>query len=106
MKTLLYILSFITLTACSKDNENSKSSICENNLPAVTTTGANTFGCCINGNLLIPRDGTGTFGGSDSGFITWGDPTGNNEYSEIDVKDFKSEKTASILIHIQNLHNI
>lgn len=105
MKKQILFLALIVqfLTSCSNDE---KGSSCQDSLPAITTTGANTFGCCINGNLLIPRDGTGTFGGNDEGFITWGDPTGNNLYSEIDVKDFKSDKTGSILIHIQGLHQI
>ena len=104
MKTqlLTLALSLQLFVACNNDDD--KSSVCQDNLPAITTTGANTFGCCINGNLLIPRDGTGSFGGSDSGFKTWGDPTGNNEYSEIDIKDLKSERTGSIYIHIQGLH--
>ena len=103
MKTKLLILVTMVmqlLVSCSKED----SSSCEDYLPAITTTGANTFGCCINGNLLIPRDGTGTFGGSDRGFMTWGDPTGNNQYSEIDIKDYKSEISGSIFIHIQGLN--
>lgn len=106
MKTQLLTLALCLqlFVACNKnDDDNSPtSSLCQDNLPAITTTGANTFGCCINGNLLIPRDGTGTVGGSDSGLSGWGDPTGNNQYIEIDVKDYKSTRTASILIHIQN----
>lgn len=104
MKTqlLTLALSLQLFVACS--NDDNKSSICQDYLPAITTTGANTFGCCINGNLLIPRDGTGTIGGSDSGFKTWADPTGNSQYSEIDIKDYKSTRTASIFIHIQGLH--
>lgn len=102
-KALLLILLQITIVSCNKD-ENVVSP-CEDQLPAITTNGANTFGCCINGNLLKPRDGSGTFGGADGGFLTWGDPSGNNEYDEIDIHDFKSERTGSILIHIQNVFN-
>lgn len=103
MKKQILFLALVVqfLASCSNDE---KGSSCQDSLPAVTTTGANTFGCCINGNLLIPRDGTGTFGSSDSGFTTWGDPTGNNQYSEIDIKDYKSKRTASIYIHIQGLN--
>ena len=89
------------LTACT--NDEAQGSACQANLPAITTTGANTFGCCINGNLLIPRDGSGTFGVSDDGFNTWGHPSGNNQYFEMDINDYKSDKTAKILIHIQDL---
>ena len=104
MKSQLLFLSLCLQLFIACTNEDNRGSICQDNLPAITTTGANTFGCCINGNLLIPRDGTGTFGGNDSGFKTWGDPTGNSQYSEIDIKDYKSTRTASIFIHIQGLH--
>jgi hypothetical protein len=103
MKQFLALAIMLQLfVGCS--NDDNKSSACEDTLPAITTTGANTFGCCINGKLLIPRDGTGSIGGSDKGFKTWGDPSGNNEYSEIEIKDFKSERTARLLIHIQGLN--
>jgi hypothetical protein len=102
MKTQLLTLALSLQLFVACNNDDNKSSVCQDYLPAITTTGANTFGCCINGNLLIPRDGTGTIGGSDDGLIGWGDPTGNNQYIEIDVKDYKSARTASILIHIKN----
>jgi hypothetical protein len=105
MKKQILFLALVVqfLASCSNDE---KGSSCQDSLPAITTTGANTFGCCINGNLLIPRDGTGTFGGSDRGFIAWADPTGNNQYGEIDIKDYKSDRTASLLLHIQNISQI
>ena len=101
-KLILKIIIVFTLVSCNKDEITVSS--CEDQLPAITTTGANTFGCCINGNLLKPRDGSGTFGGADGGFIAWGDSSGNNEFGELDIHDFASERTGSILIHIQNLH--
>ena len=103
MKKQILFLALVVqfLASCSNDE---KGSSCQDSLPAVTTTGANTFGCCINGNLLIPRDGTGTFGGSDNAVTIYGDPTGNQQYTEIQVKDYKSNRTASLLLHIQNLN--
>lgn len=103
-KLILKIMIAFTLVSCNK--EEITVSPCEDQLPAITTTGANTFGCCINGNLLKPRDGSGTFGGSDSGFQAWSDTSGNNEYDEIDIHDFASERTGKILIHIQNFTQI
>jgi hypothetical protein len=99
--TLTTILTFLLFISCSSDDSKSA---CEGSLPAATTTGANTFGACINGNLLIPRDGTGTFGGSDNAVSIYGDPTGNQEYTEIEVRDYKSTRTAKLLLHIQNLN--
>ena len=44
MKILIYILSFISLTACNKDDNNENQ---QDQLPPITTTGANTAGCII-----------------------------------------------------------
>jgi hypothetical protein len=98
--TILFFMTFFLLASCSKDNPTSSQ------LPLETQTGANTFGCYINGKLLIPRDGTGTIGGSDRAIHYWGDPTGSKQFNEIDFRDYKSYRTAQILIHIQNLHQI
>ena len=69
MKKQILALAVILQLFVGCSNDDNKSSACEDNLPAITTTGANTFGCCINGNLLIPRDGTGIIGGSDDAHI-------------------------------------
>lgn len=74
-------------------------------LPPITQTGENTFGCYINGKLLVPRDGTGTYLGADKGAsFLGGYPDG--AYNELDIRDYKSERTANILIHIQDLRQI
>ena len=106
MKKQVLIIAFFLqfVTGCTSDDN--KHSRCENRLPPETTTGANTFGCCVNGNLLIPRDGSGTWGGADRGFLINGDPSGNNRYAELDVVDFKSDRTASILVHIHDIVDI
>jgi hypothetical protein len=101
-KALLLILLQITTVSCTKD-ENVVSP-CEDQLPAITTTGANTFGCCINGNLLKPRDGSGTFGGSDDGASLYGGYPNSTDYYELDIRDFKSEQTGKILIHMEQVH--
>ena len=54
--------------------------------------------------MLIPRDGTGTFGSEDKGFEAFGDPTGNNGYAEFEIYDFKSQYSSKLIIHIQNLN--
>lgn len=72
-------------------------------LPAITQTGENTFGCYIEGNLLTPRDGTGTFNNPDSGMIFWGSPS--NTDSELAIRDFKSGKGGLIDIHIFDFHD-
>nr|WP_294774089.1 hypothetical protein [uncultured Flavobacterium sp.] len=101
MKNLITLLLVAFLSGCSTDSNNP-----ESQLPPITHSGANTFGCLIDGRLFIPRDGTGTWAGPDSAVSIYGDPSGNNQYTEIEVRDYKSERTAKLLIHIQNLHQI
>nr|WP_294774087.1 hypothetical protein [uncultured Flavobacterium sp.] len=100
MKNLITLLLVAFLSGCSTDSNNP-----ESQLPPITHSGANTFGCLIDGRLFIPRDGTGTWGGSDPGLSYLGGyPDG--AYNEIDVRDYKSEKTTRMLIHIHDLHQI
>lgn len=105
MKTLkllplcLFTILIGLATSCSKDDGPNLS------LPPITETGANTFGCYVNGRLLVPRNGTGTFNSVDSGVIFWGSPSSRN-YNEIDVHDYASEQTASINIHLLNLKEL
>jgi hypothetical protein len=101
MKNLITILFVALLSSCSDDSNNP-----ESQLPPITHTGENTFGCLIDGRIFIPRDGTGTWAGPDNAVSIYGDPTGNNQYTEIEVRDYKSQRTAKLLIHIQNLHQI
>jgi len=56
MKNLLQTLLLITtLSACSIINNDPK-----DELPPETQTGANTFGCLINGEIFIPKGNDGT----------------------------------------------
>ena len=49
------MLVLLCTASCKKENRN------EDQLPAATQTGANTFGCLVNGKVFIPKgyDGTG-----------------------------------------------
>jgi hypothetical protein len=103
MKTihLLFCTLAITLAACDNNDDAS----CESLLPPATTTGANTFGACINGKLLIPRSGGGSFGTTpDAAGLLRGWPT-ITDYSEIEIRDLKSTRTSSILLHIDNVYS-
>lgn len=74
-------------------------------LPPITKTGENTFGCIINGRVMVPRDGSGSFNMEDKGLRFFGSPE-SLDYNEIRVNDFASKKTSSIVIHIESLHEI
>ena len=64
MKHTILAFLILFLTSCSKDDDNTL----QDQLPLATTTGANTAGCYINGELLIPKNGIN----SASGFATYG----------------------------------
>jgi hypothetical protein len=52
--TILFIITLIlcsTFAACKKD----KNTTNDDQLPAATQTGANTFGCLVNGKLFVPK---------------------------------------------------
>ncbi len=100
MKTYILFLFFavLTLVGCSKNDDGPK-------LPPITQTGENTFGCYINGRLLVPRNGTGTFNAPDNGlrFIVGPGPD-EFYYHEIKVQDFIGSKGGSMDIHIIDLY--
>ena len=56
MKNLFFIAMFICfLNSCSKDDGSETPA---DTLPPITTNGANTAGCVINGKIIIPKNGT------------------------------------------------
>lgn len=97
-KLFFALLFFCSLIGCEKNDDGPKFS-----LPPATQTGENTFGCLIDGQLLIPRDGSGSFNVHDIG-MKYIDVPG--DVYEIDVHDFASERTASINLHIIGLDSI
>ncbi len=105
MKKILLLLLPILFYNCSSDPVTVDNS-CESRLPPATQVGANTFGCCINGNLFIPRSGTGTWGGSDYPVLLFSGYPEDTDYYELDIRDLKSETTSRILIHMHKLDSI
>lgn len=99
-KSPLFAIAIIILllNACSSDDVVDP----ESQLPPITTTGENTFGAIVDGKLFRPRDGTGTWSSDDKGLKVRGTEETNTEF---DARDYKSDKTASILIHVKNLIN-
>lgn len=100
---LIVSLSILTLFSCDNTDDNAFTPT----LPAITQTGENTFGCYIDGNLLIPRDGSGSFNSPDRGMrmIAGGIPP-SITYNELKIRDFKSGNGGLLTIHIQDLHQI
>jgi hypothetical protein len=101
LKFLILSISFLLLQNCSNNDDDTFTPT----LPAITQVGANTFGVYIDGKLLTPRDGTGTFNSPDRGmsYSGLGDPP-EYIYNEISIQDFMSGTGGLIDIHIVDLH--
>ncbi|MCF6349750.1 MAG: hypothetical protein L3J23_01805 [Flavobacteriaceae bacterium] len=101
MKTLLILTIFLTtLTSCERNDNDFNPT-----LPEATQTGKNTFGCYIDGNLLTPRDGTGTTFGPDRGMRFVGSPS-NLNFADLKIWDFKSGTGGLLKMHIVDLEEI
>ncbi len=107
MKTkILLFLTILSLMACSSDDAATEDPFAQ--LPPETQTGANTFGCIINNQVFYPRNGTSTlFNPGGKGLKMWGDPSGNQEFNELEISNFQDAKPAnSMIIHLQDLNQI
>ena len=116
MKTKTFLLLILTFPlwglgvfSCSKDNPAPEDTLAK--LPPETQTGANTFGCVINGQVFYPRDGASSlFNPAGRGLILWGDPSvsmGIGNYGEFEVKNLQDGKPANtMIIHLQGLDQI
>jgi hypothetical protein len=94
MKNLFFILLAFLLIGCRDSSEDS------HQLPPETQTGANTFGCLVNGRLFYPRDGTFDIMGVNKAVVY----SGNNKFDEILVANFKDGKPMNyVYFHIQDL---
>jgi hypothetical protein len=55
-KLLLFFLTTLALISCDKDDDAPTNPV--DRLPPATQTGANTFGCLLDGETFIPSGGT------------------------------------------------
>ena len=99
MKNTLILALFLLLIGCSSDSNP------EDGLPPETKTGANTFGCLINGKLLVPRSGNNDIVNPLSGATLWGGYPNVFDYFELEIIDYKSAKKTSLLLHMHNVVN-
>jgi hypothetical protein len=104
---LLLITSVLwSLGGCSKD---ATLATALDQLPQVTTTGANTAGYIINGKILIPKNGSASFAGSSYGLrLNYG---GNfypdkNDFWQLHISNNKdSENNFGIVLYIKNMNS-
>ena len=98
MKKLTFLFYLILLAACSKDDSNPIDA-----LPPATQIGANTFGCLINGKVLLPRSGNNNLFNPLSGVdLVRGELSNNFNYLELEVTDYLSSPTSRFFLHMHN----
>ena len=103
IKTLFIFTLLFTVGSCSSD-DNDKQTFTPT-LTTITQTGANTFGCYIDGKLLTPRNGNGGIKSTNIGMRLFALGTAPNYiYDEIYIDDRKSEKGGLMRIHLIELH--
>ncbi|TYP96487.1 hypothetical protein C7447_10753 [Tenacibaculum adriaticum] len=94
LKTAL-LLAVVTFFNCSNNDDP------QDQLPPITQTGANTFGCIINGEILTPKDGRGVPQAKGLFVAHY-----SNNNIVFDVGNFKDDNGDSIYIYIYNLTSI
>ena len=100
MKNILIRALLLLLMGCSSDSNP------EDGLPKETQTGANTFGCLIDGKLLLPRSGNNNIVNPLSGAIlSRGFPEASFDYYELEITDYRSSHHANLLFHMHNAPN-
>ena len=107
MKTTILILSMLlaTITSCNQDQEETYTPT----LPPITQTGANTFGCKINGQIMVPRDSKKDplMGGYPYGVEYGGNRFLNDNYDWIEAKDQVSDNNrGAIVFKLPNINTL
>lgn len=100
MKNLFFILIAFLLIGCRDSSEDSPQ------LPPETQTGANTFGCLVNGRLFYPRDGIGDVMSVANAISYFGSSSNTYDYNEMTVANFIDGKPMNYLyFHLHDLPN-
>jgi hypothetical protein len=103
MKNLIILISFaLLLIGCSRNNETETDNTPK--LPPETQTGANTFGCMVNGRLFYPRDGVGDVMGTAKAINFYASSSSTYQYNEMSVANLRDGKPINYLyFHLHDL---
>ncbi|WP_412468776.1 DUF6252 family protein [Pedobacter sp. KLB.chiD] len=89
---VILICLIIAGLACKKKSENPI-----DDLPPVTTTGANTFGCLVNGELFVPKVKSGPLGALQVNY----DVNNGRSYLSISARNNENSGSRDILLLIR-----
>jgi hypothetical protein len=92
----ILLVTIICFTTCKKDDAQPAE------LPAATTTGAMTFGCKINGQIFVPRDGNGK-SGLNPEYVNLGTGVGGGWFLNIPAINWKSSPIQGVSINTDSL---
>ena len=84
---LIALPIFIGLSGCSTNDDDKFVPT----LPPITQTGENTFGCYVDGKLLIPRDGTASIPPNKGMLMFIGPGPINFTYHDLRARDYKDD---------------
>ena len=100
LKIFLLIIACANIfAACKKDKTTTEPT---DQLPPATQTGANTFGCLVNGKVFTNIG----YDGSNSNFRLFVDPTFQNGSFQIRVYSFKTSKYERININSNDINSV
>lgn len=105
-KLLLLLILAFTLSYCNNDDQTRYS---DDQLPALTTTGANTAGCIINGKVLIPKNGSQAIGGSPifgmnvNAGNNFNEPIIGDDYWQLEIANKRDQNSAGIILWIKDM---
>ena len=90
----IFFLTALLFINCSNSDP-------EEQLPSITQTGENTFGCLINGEIFLPKGWKISIYGYDFPVSYWG--SHDDRYNAITVKDFESSDSKRMDIYLYHL---
>ncbi len=107
--TILALIAILFFASCSKKEDEPQLQTPQDQLPAITISGANTAGCIINGKVLIPKNGSQAIGvpkiyglNWDAGINFW---PNKNDYFQLEIANKKDINSLGIILWIKNMQN-
>jgi hypothetical protein len=104
MKNVIFLFLFCFLFSCDSTDDIKKEY--DPQLPPVTTIGANTFGCKIDGKIMIPRNSIGYLPPGSRHYPVINLNGINGEYTYIQAADRRETQRGGVFLYLQNEPNL
>ncbi len=109
--TILALIAILFFASCSKKEDEPQLQTPQDQLPAITTSGANTAGCIINGKVIIPKNGSQAIGGPKiyglniNAGNNFNAPIIGDDYWQLEIANKKDPNGAGVILYIRNMEN-